>query len=631
MKSTGTVVSEFAFVFKLLPLLQEVETIDRLYRFLLSVVTSGPSVGYSRAMLFVLDGHDSVLRGRYGAERSLVETDGAGENTGFNEMARNVFKNFEHIEANNLTVKARSYSVPLSWHRSALVKAARTTYPVLAESKLSEFATDTFFDYFGATNYIAIPLEYDQKVMAVLAVDRSVEKKRGSVDEISVLYSLVQQTAAAAQRLLESSNNKRKARILSKLHQSVNQTSEGSEFGESLKAALAMVCRAVGGHVCFLKDHAAQKTYRVESSLYFNYGTAEDEDEVTRGFEEILELSGGTHESVSGDGSHPHLKDIASNRIAFFFACPLSIGGDVLGAMAVYVNKDESTAKLDSFSTEDKGFLELCARIIASGIEHVQKHGRIQRAEEFIEEMGSSLIRERERSRIGERSVEYQKKIREDLKHMHEIMTTGSSATSRLLEVSEMIDGMRKYSNGYRKDVLTDRTNYVMTNLFKLTKKAVNTWRPAAEKKGIEVTVRIPERGPSLLVDRDNVCVALDKILGTTSSFLKKGDRMLVECSISDNRALVCVADNGHGLPGDAISRLFMPFAEAGSRNTEKRALSLAGDILQRHSAEIAVKSSASWKTILVLSFPKAASRDRRKTKPDRRRRRERRVPSRTR
>jgi signal transduction histidine kinase len=130
------------------------------------------------------------------------------------------------------------------------------------------------------------------------------------------------------------------------------------------------------------------------------------------------------------------------------------------------------------------------------------------------------------------------------------------------------------------------------------------------------------------LLERDSITTAMKNILDTTAASLIDGEKMMVECSASDDRLLVCVADNGAGLPGDTISRLFMPFIGDVSQDEGKRSLSVAGDVLQKHSSEITVKSSYSWKTILVLGFPIAASRDRRKSKRDRRRRRDRRLGS---
>ena len=148
MKTTESAVSELAFMFKLLPLFHEVETIDKVYRLLLGIVTSGRTVGDRRAMLFEPDEASGVIRGRYGAEPPIRLPGEDAHNSSFEELAKDVFRIYENIDGGDLTLKARAYSVPLGWHRSALVKSILSRYPVLAERSLSEFATDTFFDFF---------------------------------------------------------------------------------------------------------------------------------------------------------------------------------------------------------------------------------------------------------------------------------------------------------------------------------------------------------------------------------------------------------------------------------------------------------------------------------------------------
>lgn len=632
MKSAEMAVSELSFLFKLLPLLQDVDTIDRLYRLVLAIVTSGQTVGYPRAMILVPDERDGVVRGRYGLERSERGSASAarrddGAPCGFDEMARSVFKSFEQVDAGDLTVKVRSYSVPMIWHRSAIVKAVRANYPVLAHRGLSEFATDTFFDFFGVTSYIAIPMEFDHHVMAVLAVDRSSRENRGSadeIDEISVLYSVVQQTAAAARNLLELSNNRRKARILSKLHESIHSASTASEFEESLKAALAMVCRAVGASACFMKDGSSRKTICVESTDRSGEGH-HDGRAVAEAMEGILEFSAGALETVGGDGSHARVRGDAKDRLAFFFSCPLLVGRNGVGALAVYTSPEDNRARLEDFKPSDKKFIELCAGVAASAIELRRSRERVGRLEDFAQEMSSSLVRERERSRIGDRSIEYHMKLSGDLNRLRGLLG-GDDEPGKRTEAAEAVDSMQSYAGAYWDEVLSDKASYAMTDLFELARRTAEAWRSDAEKKGVHLAVSIPEGGANLLLDRDRVTDALEKIFATTLSCLGAGDKVLVECYLAGDRALVCVADNGMGLPGDTISRLFMPFVNTDDDADAQRALSLAGDVLQKHSAEILIKSSPSWRTILVLSFPLAAGRDRRKRALDRRGRRERRV-----
>jgi signal transduction histidine kinase len=141
----------------------------------------------------------------------------------------------------------------------------------------------------------------------------------------------------------------------------------------------------------------------------------------------------------------------------------------------------------------------------------------------------------------------------------------------------------------------------------------------------VELTLRIPERGPSLLMNRERITTAMQSILDSVGGSVTKGDRVLVECTASGEKAVVLVADTGDGLPGDLLSRLFMPFGRVEEGDDRRSAMSLAGDIIHRHGGEISVKSSPSWRTILVISFPVAPNSDRRRGGKDRRRRSDRR------
>jgi nitrogen-specific signal transduction histidine kinase len=100
-----------------------------------------------------------------------------------------------------------------------------------------------------------------------------------------------------------------------------------------------------------------------------------------------------------------------------------------------------------------------------------------------------------------------------------------------------------------------------------------------------------------------------------------KGDRVLFECTVSEQKAVLLFADTAGKVDGTLLSRLFLPFAPRGQSQGATDTMAMAGDILQRHAGEITVKSSASWKTILAITFPISANRDRRNTRSDRRRR----------
>ncbi|MEJ2721408.1 MAG: hypothetical protein P8181_09740 [bacterium] len=612
-------------MFKLLPLFHDVDTIDKVYRLLLGIVTSGRSAGYRRAMLFEPDEEYGVIRGRYGAEPPIRLPGDPAPEPGFEGIADDVFRIYETIESAELTLKARSYSVPLGWYRSALVKSSRSRYPVLAERGLSEFATDTFFDYFGTHAYIAVPIEFGGRVHAVLAADRGNVQTGSGPDDISVLLSLVHHASAAAQRLTDISAARRRSRVLLKIHQSLQQPQQEGSFEEGFKAMLAMICRAVGGSVCLVRDHTAQKTHVVEVIQDLASEAREHYKETAAGFDDVLDLSASMGEVISGDRGHPHLHGTAAERVEYFFVCPLSLGNDGLGALAVYTDTDDNPFRYKDFNLDDKSFLELCGNLIASGIAGVRQNERLRRVEALVEEVSSNLVREREQSRVGRRLAEFQTRIAEDIRQLKETIKSGKPAASRLLSASKTIDEMDSYTKSCRDELLNKKTRYEMTDLFRLTRRIVESLRTVVARRGIELTTRIPPEGPLLLIEPKSVTTALENVMEVTAACLGAGEKMMVECSLAGDRLLVCVADNGTGLPGDTISRLFMPFTGVAGEDTQQRALSAAGDVLQKHSAEIMVKSSYSWKTILIMSFPEPANRDRRVSRRDRRRRRDRR------
>ncbi len=615
-------VSELAFLFKLLPVMQEVDSVDRIYRLLLAMTTTVRSIVYERATLFVVDEREGVISGRYGTSRQ--ENAGHAPVT-FEEMARQVFAVYENVEGDDLTVKARSFSVPLGWHRSAIVKAVKSGFPVIADRSLSEYATDPFFDFFDTESYVAVPLKFNDRVTSVLVADQAHDRE-SHADDVSLVYSLSQQAAAAAQHLIEISTHRRKSRILFKVNQILGGANDRSKFEEGLKLALIMLTRAVGASGCFLKDLTSEKTIHIKTVHEFSPDADDDDITISENFEPILDRAAGRMESFGGTGNH-ELVGAAAKSIQFFYVCPLVAGGDVVGAVAIYTDRANNSPRVEDYDTSDKSFVQLVAGIVASHVRAKETDERIRRAEEFLQEMGSNLSRERARSRQVESSADYNSRITGDLRLMRRHLRGKGPYAKRLEKINASVESMLSYSDSFRKRVLAKTTKYALVDIFELTRAIAGDWQQEMEERGIEVTVRIPIRGPSLLMDEKKISIAIESILRTTAKYLDKGNRALIECSTADDRVMLCFADNSAGLPGDIISRLFMPFDSIEVEDEKKRALSIAGEIIQKHAGEIMIKSSHSWKTILILTFPCAANRDRRTVGRQRRRRHERRTP----
>jgi GAF domain-containing protein len=622
MEKTQLTVAELSSLLRMIQVIPEADNVGRIHRMLLAFCTAWRTIGVRRAFLLLVDEPARMVRGHLAAEQTPAG--GEPESSTFEALARRVVESTQTADTSDLTLKTRTFTVPLDWQRCGVARAATTGVPLLADRRMSEFGSDPFFDFFETRAYIAIPLRVRGKVAAVLAADHGDSPQVIAVEDISLVYSMAQQASTAIERLHESSDNARRFRVLRKLQDILAAAEDSRRFGDSLSAMLSMLSRAMGGNGALLKDLVSNRTTHVKSADDLEHDTRASDVALTNCFDDLLERVAGSGRPVRGDSAHPMLSDEAAQAIRHFLALPLTAGGECLGAIAVYSEAREADAGKNEFSARDRLFLELCAGMLAERLDSLYKTEQSRRSEKMLEEVQSNLARERASARIGARTQEHFDSLVTAMRELDGIAGGHQTFEKRITRVRETLAALQEQTDSFREEVAAIKASLELVDLFALVRDVAEEWGAAARLNGVEVTVRIPARGPVLLMDRGSVTLALNNILGVLGPHVGKGDRVLIECSSADGRAVILVADTAGKLDGTLLSRLFMPFAPASSGDSEA-ALSVAGDILQRHAGEITVKSSPSWKTILALSFPVAANSERRRKRADRRRRSERR------
>ena len=619
MKKTDNAASELFFLLRMLHALPDAGSIEKMYRMLLAFTISGRTIGFERAMLLLLDTEGGLISGHIGVQWPAGDRQAMKHNS-YDTMAKEVFSCYERVDASDLTVKLKTYSVPYNWYRSALVKAARSAFPVLAEGKLSEFATDTFFDYFETKSYLAVPVLVNGQVRAVLAADNALSHTSIDVDDVSLLYSLAQQTGNAIETLIAASENERNFRILIKLEQALQTVESREKVDEALKLSLAMIGKAVAAAGTFIKDALRDRTIHVKSVTGFSLEAEPDDIAVSECFEKILDRAAGSLEPIRGDSNHPLVDNAIAGCISHFYVCPLTGTGEVSGALGIYSEKKDGQPDRKAFSSKNRRFLELCAGIITLKLESLMKQERLHRQEQLVEEIHANLARERERSRIGEQGIEYHRRVEADIRRIRQTFHSKLMAPKRLSRADEILTEIEQNTMRYKAEFTQPDSCFKMIDIFKVVKKIVNRWKQTAKDMDVKVTIRIPSNGPQLLMDEEKITMAIENILKSMASVLRAEDKVMVECATTRDRVRIIFADTGLGLPGNLLSRLFMPFTEIGTGDERRNALSLAGEILHTHAGEIKVKTSLNWKTMLELSFVRMGNKDRRKNGGERRR-----------
>jgi PAS domain S-box-containing protein len=91
---------------------------------------------------------------------------------------------------------------------------------------------------------------------------------------------------------------------------------------------------------------------------------------------------------------------------------------------------------------------------------------------------------------------------------------------------------------------------------------AVEASRPAAERAGHVLEVRLPERPVRLRADRARLSQVFSNLIGNACKFTPDGGRVVVDARVAGEHAVVSVRDNGIGMAADRIGGVFEMFAQ---------------------------------------------------------------------
>lgn len=133
-----------------------------------------------------------------------------------------------------------------------------------------------------------------------------------------------------------------------------------------------------------------------------------------------------------------------------------------------------------------------------------------------------------------------------------------------------------------------------------------------ARVKDITLEFNLPPKLPVIQADRDKLALVVHNLLNNAIKYTKEGGRVIVNVDIDHATLMVDVIDNGMGIAGDDIKRIFEKFYRA----TDARqagitgsglGLALARQIVNLHGGEIEVESKVNKGSTFSVRLPIAA------------------------
>jgi PAS domain S-box-containing protein len=186
----------------------------------------------------------------------------------------------------------------------------------------------------------------------------------------------------------------------------------------------------------------------------------------------------------------------------------------------------------------------------------------------------------------------------------HQLMQLASDNVNRLIRlVNDLLDVERLESG---KQIL----NRKVVSSQELVSSAVEPIQVLARLQDLQIETQVEEA--LLHVDGDRITQALSNLIGNALKFSKPGGRIVVRCSIQEERVEFSVQDEGRGIPADKLHAVFDRFRQADASDSRQNGgtglgLTTARAIIEQHGGNIWVESQLGKGSTFHFTLPNVA------------------------
>ncbi len=309
--------------------------------------------------------------------------------------------------------------------------------------------------------------------------------------------------------------------------------------------------------------------------------------------EKVMKFSSGITEVLLSSRSGVS----APEGIQSVFAYPLSVRGEVIGAMVVCMRETQ-----DELSEYRRDLLNRLGELIGIALDNSLLYNEVQASNEKLKTLDKlkdefvslashelrtpmTAIRSYLWMALDGRGGELTEKQKYYLERAY-------SSTDRLIKlVNDMLNISRIESGRIT-------VNPQPIDLLKLTRDVVEEVAPTAKERGVTVTVTEPEALPEVLADSDKIKEVLFNLLGNSLKFTPKDGSVTVSFAKNGDMIETKIKDTGAGINPDDLPKLFQKFGMLESSYAMNKSASGTGlglyicrAIIELHKGKIRVAS----------------------------------------
>ena len=179
-----------------------------------------------------------------------------------------------------------------------------------------------------------------------------------------------------------------------------------------------------------------------------------------------------------------------------------------------------------------------------------------------------------------------------------------------LIDLSQEVEQMRTLTEGLlhlaRNDATRQPAEFECVDLSILLKDVIDSLRPLAEDKRLELIDTVPDDDLDLVGDSDGLIRLFVNLLDNAIKYTKKGSITISAQPIGDRLLAVTIRDTGAGIPPEHLPHIFDRFYRVdGSRSRDGigLGLSIALDVARAHGGDIAVESEVGTGTTFIVQL----------------------------
>ncbi len=135
----------------------------------------------------------------------------------------------------------------------------------------------------------------------------------------------------------------------------------------------------------------------------------------------------------------------------------------------------------------------------------------------------------------------------------------------------------------------------------------VERLRPQAERRGLNLTVALPDSLPPVAADAERVQRVLTNLIHNALKFTSEGGEITVRARQKDDEIHISVQDTGVGIPAEEQERIFERFYKADRARAgggTGLGLAIAKHVVQAHGGQIWVRSQVGHGSTFTFSLP---------------------------